>query len=218
MNNKKIILLFIVLLLIIACCVLVILANSVTYERIEITPNGTTIDVPTNQTKYYGDLGDIKIWYWNNGILVTYNSHEGSNPLKLSRFSFSALDTIIKNGDSKNIDGFTCYSINADKLLKIHLFDIIKVYYNGQFYCIPLNNGTTHDNIVICSNDEAMALHMAKSVEYKNVYPENNNLENAKSAINNMSGDLQSKANGYINNTNFNNAKSQIEGMARDYI
>lgn len=218
MNNKKIIIIFVLLLLVIACCVFVMLANSVNYEKIEITPNGTTIEVPTNQTKYCGDMGDVKIWYWNNGVLVTYNSHEGSNPIKFSGFSFDALNKIIKTGDSKNIDGYTCYSISADKLLEIHLFDIIKVYYNGQFYCIPLNNDTTHDNIIICSNDENMVLHMAKSVEYKNVYPDNNNLDNAKSAINNMSGDLQSKANGYINNTNLNNAKSQIEGMARNYI
>lgn len=218
MNNKKIIMIFVLLILIIACGVWVIMANSVTYEKIEITPNGTTIDVPTNQTKYYGDLGEVKIWYWNNGLLVSYNSHEGSNPIKLSGFSFDALNKIIKNGDSKNIDGFTCYLINADKLLEIHLFDIIKVYYNGQFYCIPLTNDTTHDNIIICCNDEDMALHMAKSVEYKNVYPDNNNLENAKSAINNVSGDLQSKAGDYINDTNLNNARSKIEGMTRDFI
>ena len=30
--------------------------NLVNYERIDITPNGTTIEITANQTKYYGML------------------------------------------------------------------------------------------------------------------------------------------------------------------
>ena len=109
---------------------------------------------------------------------------------------------------SQDIDGFTCYVINADQLLEIHIFDIIKVNYNGKFYCIPLSNETTHDNIIICCNDKNMAVHMAKSVQYKNVFPEKTD---TLSTVKNMTGNLQSKANDYANNTNLSKIKSTIE-------
>ncbi|MBR5954824.1 MAG: hypothetical protein IK021_05395, partial [Methanobrevibacter sp.] len=118
---------------------------------------------------------------------------------------------LIKNGENQNIDNFTCYVINADELLKIQIFDIIKVNYNGKFYCIPLTNETTHDNILICCNDKNIAVHMAKSVEYKNVYPDKTKLENTISSVKNMTGDLQSKANDYANNTNLSEVKSTVE-------
>ena len=72
------------------------------------------------------------------GYLVTYNSHEDTNFIKVSEFGINALNDLIKNGEKQNIDGFTCYVINADELLEIHIFDIIKVNYNGKFFCIPL--------------------------------------------------------------------------------
>ena len=96
-------------------------------------------------------------------------------------------------------------------LLEIHIFDIIKVNYNGKFYCIPLSNETTHDNIMICCNDKDMAVHMAKSVKYKNVFPEKNDLNNTLTTVKNITGDLQSKANKYTNNTNLSNIKSTVE-------
>ena len=209
MDNKKIIIIGIAL-FIIAAGVFVIL-TTVNYERIDITPNGTTIEVPANQTKYNGDVESAKIWNWNNGILVTYNSHEDDNLIKISELGFNTLNDVIKKGEMQNIDGFTCYVINADELFEIHIFDVIKVNYNGKFYCIPLANETTHDNILICCNDRDMAVHMAKSVEYKNVYPDNTDLENAISTVGNMTGDLQSKANDYASNTNLSKVKSTVE-------
>lgn len=210
MENKKIIIIGIIL-FIIAASVIFIVLTSVNYERIEITPNGTSIEVPANQTKYNGDYESAKIWNWNNGILVTYNSHEDDNLIKVTELGFNTLSDVIKNGEKQNIDGFTCYVINADKLLEIHIFDIIKVNYNGKFYCIPLSNETTHDNIIICCNDKDMAVHMAKSVHYKNVYPDNNDLDNTISTVKNLTGDLQSKSNDYKNNTNLSKVKSTVE-------
>ena len=209
MDNKKIIIIGIAL-FIIAAGVFVIL-TTVNYERIDITPNGTTIEVPANQTKYNGDVESAKIWNWNNGILVTYNSHEDDNLIKISELGFNTLNDVIKKGEMQNIDGFTCYVINADELFEIHIFDVIKVNYNGKFYCIPLANETTHDNILICCNDKDMAVHMAKSVEYKNVYPDNTDLDDAISTVGNMTGDLQSKANDYASNTNLSKVKSTVE-------
>ena len=210
MDKKKMIIIGIILLIIVAGAIFVIL-TSVNYDRIDITPNGTTIEVPANQTKYDGNFEGAKIWHWNNGILVTYNSHEDPNFIKVSELGFNTLNDVIKNGEKQNIDGFTCYVINADELVEIHIFDIIKVNYNGKFYCIPLTNETTHDNILICCNNKDMAAHMAKSVEYKNIYPNSTGLDDALSSVENMTGDLQSKANDYANNANLSKVKSSVE-------
>ena len=56
-----------------------------------------------------------------------------------------------------------------------------------------------------------MAVHMAKSVEYKNIYPNSTGLDAALSSVGNMTGDLQSKANDYVNNTNLSKIKSSVE-------
>lgn len=210
MDNKKIIIIGIII-LIIAIGIIVIMLTSVNYERIEITPNGTNIEVPANKTKYDGEIESAKIWNWDNGILITYNSHKDKNIIKVTELGFNSLNELIKNGEKQTIDNFTCYVINADDLLEIHIFDIIKVNYKGKFYCIPLANETTGDNIIICCKDKDMAVHMAKSVQYKNVYPNTTELENTISTVKNLTGDLQSTANDYANNANLSKVKSTVE-------
>ena len=210
MDNKKIIIIGIII-LIIAAAIILIMLTSVNYEKIEITPNGTSIDVPSNKTKYDGEIESAKIWNWDNGILVTYNSHKDKNIVKVSELGFNTLNELIKNGEKQDIDNFTCYVINADELLEIHIFDIIKVNYNGKFYCIPLSNETTGDNIMICCKDRGMAVHMAQSIQYKNVYPNTTDLDNTISTVKNLTGDLQSKANDYASNVNFSKVKSTVE-------
>ena len=207
MDNKKIIIIGIILLIIVAGVIFVIL-TSVNYERIDITPNGTSIEVPANQTKYAGDYESAKIWNWNNGILVTYNSYADNSLIKVTELGFNTLNDVIQKGEKQEIDGFTCYVINADELFEIHIFDIIKVNYKGKFFCIPLSNETTHDNILICCNNRDIALHMAKSVVYKNVYP---NKTDALSTVKNITGDLQSIADHYVNKSKLGEIKSTIE-------
>ena len=210
MERKKLIIIAVILLIIAAAALFVIL-TTVHYEKIEITPNGTTIDVPANQTKYNGEYESAKIWNWNSGILLTYNSNADNNLIKVTELGFNTANDLIKKGEREDVDGLTCYIINADQLLEIHIFDIIKVNYNGKFYCIPLTNETTHDNIIICCKDKNMAVHMAKSVQYKNVYPDNNKLNSTVSTVKNMTDDLQSKATDLVNNNNLSNVKSTIE-------
>ena len=218
MDNKKIIIIGIIILIIVAGIIIVML-TSVNYERVEITSNGTSIEVPANQTKYAGEIESAKIWNWNNGILVTYNSYADDSPIKFSELSFNALNDLITKGEKQDIDGFTCYVINADDLLEIHVFDIIKVNYNGKFYCIPLSNETTHDNIIICCNDKDIAVHMAQSVQYKNVYPsKNNDLNNTISTVKNITDDLGSKANDFVNNTNLSDIQSTVEDKAGELL
>ena len=210
MERKKLIIIAVILLIIAAAALFVIL-TTVHYEKIEITPNGTTIDVPANQTKYNGEYESAKIWNWNSGILLTYNSNADNNLIKVTELGFNTANDLIKKGEREDVDGLTCYIINADQLLEIHIFDIIKVNYNGKFYCIPLTNETTHDNIIICCKDKNMAAHMAKSVQYKNVYPDKPKLDNAVSGVKNMTDDLQSKATDLVNNNNLSNVKSTNE-------
>ena len=73
-NNKKIIIGLIIL--IIAVAVVLVMFTSVNYERINITPNGTSIEVlADNKTTYDGEFESVKLWHWDKGILVTYNSY-----------------------------------------------------------------------------------------------------------------------------------------------
>lgn len=210
MDNKKMMIIAAIILVIVAAILFVMLTYQ-QYERIEITPNGTSMDVPFNQTKYAGEVESAKIWNWKNGILVTYNSYEDVSLIKVGEMGFNTLKQIIENGEKQDIDGYTCYVINADEVMKISIFDIIKVNYNGKFYCIPLSNQTTHDNILICCNNRDIAVHMAKSVEYRNVFPNKAGLNDTLASIENMTGDLQSKASDLANNTNLSEIQSKVE-------
>lgn len=210
MDNKKMMIIAAIILIIVAAILFVALTSQ-QYERIEVTPNGTSMDVPFNQTKYAGEVESAKIWNWKNGILVTYNSYEDGSLIKVGEMGFNTLKQIIENGEKQDIDGYTCYVINADEVLKISIFDIIKVNYNGKFYCIPLSNQTTHDNILICCNNKDIAVHMAKSVEYKNVFPNKAGLNDTLTSIENMTGELESKANDLANNTNLSEIQSKVE-------
>ena len=211
MDNNKIIIIIGIIILIIALGIILVMLTSVNYERIEITPNGTSIEVPAKQTKFSGEFESAKVWNWKNGILITYNNHEDKNIIKVTELGFNTLNELIKKGEKQDIDGFTGYVINADDLLEIHLFDIIKVNYNGKFYCIPLANETTHDNIIICCKDKDIAVHMAKSVQYKNVYPNDRGIDTTLSVAENITGDLLSKTDNYTNDTDLGNVKSTIE-------
>ena len=215
MDNKKAIIIGIIL-LIAASVIIVMLMNSVQYERIEITPNGTSIDVPANQTEYKGNIDGVKIWNWEDGALLSYNSHAGNIPL--TGVGFNGLEEIVKKGKMETVNNITCYVLDADELLQIRLFDIIQINYNGKFYFIPLSNETTHDDLIICSKDRNIALHMAESVKYKNVYPNKTYWDNAKTQIEETGQDLLNKTNDITNNTNINNTKTQIEDMAGDFI
>ena len=203
--------------LIIVAIILVMVLTSVNYEKLEITPNGTTIDVPANQTKYNGDYEGIKIWNWDNGILVTYNNHADPDYLKVGELGFNALNELIKNAEKQEIDGFTSYVINADDIFEIQIFEFIKVNYKGKFYCIPLKNETTHDNIIIFCMDKDIAVHMAKSVKYKNVYPQSNSFDHVKSSIQEEVGDWQDQITNYTNSADFKDVQSSVQQEINEY-
>ena len=208
MEKKKIIIIGVII-LIIAAVVITVMMTSTNYERIEITPNGTTIEVPAGETSYKGKIQSVKIWNWNEGILISYNSAEDDNSIKIAEMGLDAVKDLIKSGENQTIEGFTIYVLNADNLTKIPVPDFIKIDNNKELYCILLSNETTHDNILIGCNNKDIAVHMAQSVEYKNVYPE----KLTKSNSTYSSDDLIRKANDYINNTNLDDIQSTIEGL-----
>lgn len=204
MDKRKVISIIGIILLIVIAAVVIVMLTTVNYDRIDVTPNGTTIEVPSEKTKFDGNVEGAKIWHWDKGILITYNNNEDKNIIKVSEMGFNTLNDIIKKGENQSIDGFTCYVINADELMEIHIFNIIKVNYNGKFYCIPLTNETTHDNILICCKDQGMAVHMAQSVHYKNVFPDKTDLTDTLDTVKNMTEN-------YANNTKLNEVKSTVE-------
>lgn len=216
MDNKKLLIIIGIIVLIIAAAIVLVMFNWESYERINIVPNGTSIEVPLNKTTYDGELESARVWHWDKGILVTYNSHEDKNIVRVSELGIYALNELIETGEKQNIDGFTAYVINADEILEIELFDAIKVHYSGKFYCIPLANGTTGDVIIICSNDRDEAVHMAQSIQYKNVFPDNSDLGDTIETVENLSGYLESTVTGYANSTDVGNAISTVENVTGD--
>lgn len=210
MENKKFYIIGIILLIILSGVIFIIL-TSVNYETIEITPHGTSIEVPANQTKYDGKFESLRLWNWNNGILLTYNNLEDKNLIKMTEVGYNSIIKVVQNGQKQDLDGYEAYVINADELLAIHIFDIIKVHYNGKLFCIPLSNNTTHDNILIICKDKDMAVHMAQSVKYKKVFSESNS-NYPMTTVKNMTDDLQSFANDLKNySSNLTKVKTDLK-------
>lgn len=210
MENKKFYIIGIILLIILSGVIFLIL-TSVNYETIEISPHGTSIEVPANQTKYDGKFESLKLWHWNNGILLTYNNLEDKNLIKITEVGYNSIIKAVNNGQKQDLDGYEAYVINADEFLAIHIFDIIKVHYNGKLFCIPLSNNTTHDNILIICKDKDMAVHMAQSVKYKKIFSESNS-NYPMTTVKNMTDDLHSFANDLKNySSNLTKVKTDLK-------
>ena len=138
-----------------------IVTTSQDYERIEIVPNGTSIEIPDSQNASVGE--DLKFWNWSDGALITYNSQEDTNASEISSaLGFYAIKELFKQGSSENINGTTVHTLDGAKL-KEH----INVNGDGTYYCVYLINGTTKDNIIICCSDKDVLMHMVNSVQYK---------------------------------------------------
>ena len=199
MDSKKIVIIGVLVLIVVAVILVMFTTSQSSYETTNITPNGTSIEIPNSQMEYSGEYEGVKIWYWDNGLLVTYNNHEGSGVIQLIGLSFNTLNELVKYGEMQNMDGFTWYVINASDL-NIHLSDIVNTNFTGKFYCIPLTNGDTQDNIIIFCNDKDTALNMAKSVQYKKVYQDDVGMDEVISTVENLTGN-SSNTNASTNNT-----------------
>lgn len=143
-----------------------VLTNNVDYERIEIVPNGTSIEIPTEQAKFEGEVNETgaKLWSFKHGALMAFNSDEAINARGIyglgGAYGFKSIKDIVLNHFEKieKTDGYTVYVIDGQKL---------GIENRGILYCIMVGNETTHDNIIITADSKDIALHMAKSVIYK---------------------------------------------------
>ncbi|AMD17426.1 hypothetical protein TL18_04965 [Methanobrevibacter sp. YE315] len=184
METKIIIIIsiLIVIICLLAGILFITLQEPVDYERIEITPNGTTIEIPTEKAKFEGEMNDTgaKMWSFKQGSLITYNSEEAANAKGISALSgaygIKSIEDVVLTHFEKceKIDGFTVYTLDGGKL---------GMNNRNTMYCIIIGNDTTHDNIVITVDNKDMALYMAKSVQYKAPY--SNTLNNVTNNINN---------------------------------
>lgn len=176
MENKNIILIGILIILIIFLSSMIIFTlnnNNTTYERIEITPNGTSIEIPTNNATYVGELNNTgtKLWKFQQGTIMTFNSNEAVNARGLYGLGGAmgvkeTKDMILNHFEKREtIDGFTVYTLDADKL---------DIKGRDTIYCIETGNDTTHDNIIIATDNKDITLHIAKSIQYKTSNSTNN--------------------------------------------
>ena len=168
METKQIIIIGILLVII---CILFgaifgVLTSNVAYERIEITPNGTSIEVPSENAKYEGEINTTgaKMWTFKQGALMTFNSEEAIDARGLNGLGGAVgfkdiKDIVITHFEKQEtIDGFTVYTLNGEQL---------GINGRGTMYCIITGNDQTHDNIIITVDNKDIALHMAKSIQYK---------------------------------------------------
>ena len=145
-----------------------LLTKSVDYERIELMPNGTSIELPKDELKYEGEMNETgaKMWTFKQGALMTFNSEEAINARGLyglgGALGFKGVEDMVLNHFEKReeIDGFTVYTIDGEKM---------GIEGRGMMYCIITKNNESHDNIVMAADDKDIVLHMAKSIEYKSV-------------------------------------------------
>lgn len=204
METKNIV---IIAILVIVICILVglmftMMTKTAEYDRIEITSNGTTIELPS-QAEYMGDTNGIRFWNWSGGEIVSYNSQEGGNGSELSgAFGFYAIKELVRAGDSQSIDGFTVYKLNSNQIS-----DNLKLDIDGEYYCIHFTNETTHDNIMICCKDKDVLLHIAKSIEFKT--PSGNNAPSKSTAH-------QSNSISYSNNDKSNDNDDEKKFTQQD--
>ena len=126
------------------------------------------------------------------GSLTTFNSEEAVNARGLyglgGAIGIKAIEELILNHFEKKeeIDGYTVYTIDGAKL---------DIPGRGEMYCVIVGNDTTHDNIIIITDNKDITLHMAKSIHYKNANtttPSSNN-ENIVSTNNQNNNDSNNK-------------------------
>lgn len=163
MENKKIMLLVVLILIICVAAGVILTLNTIQYERVEISPNGTSIEIPTDHREYVGDVSGVNCWKWNYGILLSYDDSAVNNSINFSGISigFDMVEKLIKQNIKTNIDGYEVYMLDSNTLESIVKMDI-----DGKFYCIFLDDAN-HDTVVVCCNDKDVAVHMAHSINYK---------------------------------------------------
>ena len=169
METKKLIIIGVlaVIICVLAGAIFGVLTNSVDYERIEVVPNGTSIEIPKNNASYYGELNETgtKMWTFKQGCLLSYNVNEAFNGRGIYALAGAIglkdiQDMIINHYDKvETIDNYKVYTVDGEK---------IDVPSRDTLYCILVSNNDTGDVILIATDNLDISLHMAKSIQFKN--------------------------------------------------
>lgn len=170
MERKHLIIIGALLIIIFVLCVGIFsVPTHIEYENISVVPNGTSMEVPTNNLTNYSDVPKegFKIWKFEQGSITSFNTKEvkarfhGTNlHSEQGLEEFKEFTNIIhKNFDNKEqIDGYYVYTINSEKFGD----DDAKTMY------AIIGGGTdTGDNIIIMTDNKDITLHIAKSVDLK---------------------------------------------------
>ncbi len=206
METKKLIIIGVLLIIIciLAGAIIGLVTQNTQYERIEITPNGTSIEIPTDNATYAGEMNKTgaKMWTFKQGSLTTYNSQEATNARGLYSLG-GALgikeikDMVLNHFEKKEtIDGYTVYTLDGETM---------DIPGRDKVYVIETGNDTTHDNIIIATDNKDITLHIAKSIQYKTSNSTNTtnlNVTNSETTITNAPS---------TNNVTSSNEKSNEE-------
>ena len=151
-KNNIIIIALIATIAVLGVCIGYAMMNPhVEYETVHIS-NGTTIDVPkANDASWVSDPNGIRTYTCESKhtIMMTFNSQEDMNLVGAGAFAM-VRDALI-NG-SKDVETYKNYQIKENTV-------------NGTHYYITyISDNTTHDNIVIGSENLDILKHMLDSL------------------------------------------------------
>ena len=155
------------IIILVLCGALFSVLTQTEYERIEVVPNGTSMELPTNNLTNYSDVPEngFKIWSFEQGGITSFNTKEVKARYHGTNFytekgldEFNAVTDTILNyyEEQENIDGYIVYIIDGETIGT-----------DGKIYAIIDSNEQTGDNIVITTNNKDITLHIAKSIDYK---------------------------------------------------
>lgn len=152
MEKNKIIIIALVAAIAVLCISIgYLMLNSVQYETINIS-NGTTIDVPkAADASWTKDGYGIKTYSCQSKhtVMTTFNSQEDWNLVGAAGFAMAR--DVLMNG-AANVENYNGHQIKENTV-------------NGtQYYIVFISNNTTHDNIVIGSDNLDIVKHMIDSL------------------------------------------------------
>lgn len=155
MLEKKHIIIIILIIVIITLGTLIgyTLLNQTEYQTIKLS-NGTTIDVPKTDDATWSEIGyGVKSYSCpsKHFSLTSYNSQE--NPSLIGVGGFAIARDMLLNG-SNDVENYNGHQIKEN------------VINNTHFYIVSTGNDTSHDNIIIGSDDLGMLKHVLGTLHY----------------------------------------------------
>ena len=151
-RNKIIIIVLLAIIVVLAAGIGYSLLNpTLEYQNVDLS-NGTTIDVPkTDDSSFDEDSSGIKTYTCKSKhtTMISLNSQENSNLSEAVAFA-GVREALINN--AKDVELYKTYQIKENTINDTH------------YYITYISNNTTHDNIVIASENLDILKHMVNSL------------------------------------------------------